>query len=471
MRNYPVILLLVMLLAGCGGSDLAGNEAARSAQQKLAHRSEKAIASDYQSVVQGLYVSYFGRPADPVGLQNFENALLNANAPTDIRQLGAAATANPAIESLIASFGNSAESARLYGSNGAANNTVNSAANAEAFVTAVFQNVVNRQPQPAGLIFWSDAISSGRLSQGDAALAIMTGALTNTTAQGLADAQLIDNRLSVAAYFTAQVAQQDKTSAYSGSAAAGNGRALLGAVTAATDVASYDNSVGAFVAAMSTAAANIVTYQMENIAASGSAAGAVTGSFMVDWGKLSIASFSFATPLGNLNSTTAGNFATVASGNGYTSLSFTNGQSTLTLYYAGSPGAGDIGFFNAGLCTTNSVCTVGTTRMPVSTLTSSVWSSNEIWVPNLIWEPNLVWVPNVVWVSDWVWVSDMECSSYDADGNCTAYVDDGYYQDDGSYVDQGGYVDEGSFDDEGAYVDEGGYPNDNITAGMTVLVP
>ncbi|HEY8025943.1 MAG TPA: DUF4214 domain-containing protein [Burkholderiaceae bacterium] len=467
MRNYVISLFVLALLSACGGSGTAGNSSQQSGQQKQLVHSQKAVASDYQSVVQGLYVSYFGRPADPGGLENFERALLNLNAPTDIRQLRNAAAANPAIEALIAGFGNSPESARLYGDFGATNST----ANTEAFVKAVFQNVVNRPPQPAGLIFWGDAIAGGRLSRGDAALAIMTAALVNQTTQGLADAHLIGNRLSVAAYFTDQVAQQNKTNAYSGSAAAGNGHAVLAAVTAATDVASYDNSVQAYVAAMSTPSANNVTYQLENMSATGSTDGSVIGSFTYDWTSLHITAFSIATPLGNLSSASSGNSASVAAANGYTGVRFTNGQTTLTLYYAGTPGAGQIGFFNGALCTTNYVCTAGTSRLPISSLTSSVWSSDEIWVPNLVWQPNLIWVPNVVWVSNWVWVSDMECNATDSDGNCTAYVDDGYYQDDGSYADQGGFVDEGSFVDDGVYVDQGGYPNDNITAGMSVLVP
>lgn len=50
-----------------------------------------------------------------------------------------------------------------------------------------------------------------------------------------------------------------------------------------------------------------------------------------------------------------------------------------------------------------------------------------------------VWVPNWVWVSDMVYVDDWVCDAYDADGNCTDYVDDGYWEDDGSYQDEGSY--------------------------------
>ena len=140
-------------------------------------------ASSYSSIVQELYISYFGRPADAAGLANFENALAAVNAPTNIGDLAAAYAGNPAIKSLIDAFGTSAESAALYGS------VTSDTASIENFVTAVFQNVLGRAPQTAGLSFWTNAIATGSLSLGDAALAIASGALNNTTAQGKLDAQ------------------------------------------------------------------------------------------------------------------------------------------------------------------------------------------------------------------------------------------------------------------------------------------
>jgi len=154
-----------------------------------------------------------------------------------------------------------------------------------------------------------------------------------------------------------------------------------------------------------------------------------------------------------LDSTQAGNTVAITAGSGYTRLAFANGQTTLTLDYAGAPGANDIGFFSGALCATSNVCKANGTTLPVSTLTSQVWSSNPVWVPNLVWQSNMVWVLDVVWVSNWVWVADWECASTDADGNCTSYEDDGYYKDDGSDV------------------DEGGYPSDNLVGGLTVLIP
>jgi len=208
MRNTFKSLILVAActgaLSGCGGSSSSSADATTS-QSKALQRSVKATASDYQTVVEELYVSYFGRPADPTGLSNFEAALLADNAPTDIQSLNVAYSTDTAIQTLVNSFGTSTESTTLYGNS-----------STSAFVTAVFNNVLNRAPLTSGLNYWVNAIQSGTLSQGDAALAIMAGALANTTTQGLSDAQLINNRIAVAGNFTAEVTLQNKVSAYVG---------------------------------------------------------------------------------------------------------------------------------------------------------------------------------------------------------------------------------------------------------------
>jgi hypothetical protein len=239
MKNTIVALIIAALLTACGGNDSSSTNQPVIAQSKQLQHSDKAVASDYQTLVQELYVSYFGRPADPTGLVNLENALLAANAPTDIQSLSAAYATNPAIQSLINSFGASAESIALYGSG-----------NPTAFVTAIFQNVLGRTPQQSGLTYWAGAITSGQLSQGDTALAIMAGALANTTAQGMLDAELIENRLTVASYFTAQVAGRDIVSAYAGATAAAGARTMLNAVIAATDTVAYETIVNSVVAAL-----------------------------------------------------------------------------------------------------------------------------------------------------------------------------------------------------------------------------
>ncbi|HEX7641335.1 MAG TPA: DUF4214 domain-containing protein [Burkholderiaceae bacterium] len=221
--------LLAAALASCGGSSQTGakqSDAAAQARQLVPAR--KDAAAQYQNAVQQLYVAYFGRPADPAGLVNFENALSAANAPTDINGLNAAYSTNAAVKTLIDSFGISNESKTLYGSGTTTD-----------FVTKVFQNVLGRAPQSAGLGFWTDAIDSGRTSPGDAALDIMAGALNNTTPQGLLDAQLVNNRLAAASFFTGQVSAYNAAGGYAGQSAAASARAMLAAVGSSTDSATW----------------------------------------------------------------------------------------------------------------------------------------------------------------------------------------------------------------------------------------
>ena len=208
---------------GTGGSSGSGGSGGGSGGK---------YASDYATVVQELYVAYFGRPADPNGLQNFENALLQLKAPTNISGMISAYSSNSGVKSLVDSFGLSKESQNLYG------NGTNT-----QFVQSIFNNVLGRQPAAAGLSFWASAISSGQATRGSAALQIMAGALTNQTSQGLKDAQLIQNRLLVAAYFTSEVVTLGETSRYAGAGAASTARSLLSTVQASTVPATFDSQV------------------------------------------------------------------------------------------------------------------------------------------------------------------------------------------------------------------------------------
>ncbi|MBV8633487.1 MAG: DUF4214 domain-containing protein, partial [Burkholderiaceae bacterium] len=187
-------------------------------------------ASSYSNLVQDLYIAYFGRPADYYGLANFEAALAAAGAPTDAAGLAAAYSTNAAVKSLVDAFGTSAESATLYGSG-----------STESFVNAIFENLFNRPAAVAGLTFWVNAINSGQVSKGDAALAILAGAESNTTTQGVADWTLIGNKVAVATNFTTDLGNSStQIVAYHGATAAQDARLLLAGVTTATVPATYD---------------------------------------------------------------------------------------------------------------------------------------------------------------------------------------------------------------------------------------
>ncbi|MCE3603485.1 DUF4214 domain-containing protein [Massilia sp. P8910] len=192
----------------------------------------------YESLVQALYVGYFGRAADYNGMRSFQQQLGALHAPEDVRGLAAAYSQNAGLHALVDSFAASAESAALYP--GATT----------TFINALYQNVFGRAPDPGGLAFWSHAIDSGSLSRANASLSIMAGALDNKTAQGVLDAKLVNNKLIVASGFTLMIDTPQEIAGYGSAAAAASVRAMLGAVTASTDLIAYQTTIGATLKSM-----------------------------------------------------------------------------------------------------------------------------------------------------------------------------------------------------------------------------
>jgi serralysin len=200
--------------------------------------SDSAQSVEYYDAVQALYIGYFGRAADSGGLASFQSQLAQLGAPHDIASLAAAYGKNAGITGLIDSFSGSAESASLY------------TGDARAFVTAIFHNVLNRAPLTGGLEFWANAITSGDLSPGDAALSIMNGALKNTSPGGLLDAALVNNKIAVASDFTLAMNTSSLVAAYSGHAAAATVRSMLDSVTSSTDLTAFQSTISSTLSAL-----------------------------------------------------------------------------------------------------------------------------------------------------------------------------------------------------------------------------
>jgi mono/diheme cytochrome c family protein len=195
-------------------------------------------AADYNQLVEQLYISYFGRPADPGGLANFSAQLSALGAPVDIQQLNAAYGANSSLRALIDSFGDSDESKALYSGD---NN---------AFVNAIYANVLSRAPDADGQAFWVTALNNGGLTRANASLSIMAGALVNQSAQGQQDGQLVRNRVTVGANFTNALDTQTEISAYAGNQAAATARSMLSTIMANTDPASFGQTIDATIATL-----------------------------------------------------------------------------------------------------------------------------------------------------------------------------------------------------------------------------
>ncbi|MFS2016347.1 DUF4214 domain-containing protein [Massilia sp. CT11-108] len=197
-------------------------------------------AQDYTSVVQQLYVSYFGRPADYYGLQNFSAALDKMGAPTDFAKVQAAVQADKAgttaLSQLVNSFNSSAESVALYGND-------NSQIGIGKFVNAIYQNVLGRDADKSGFDFWVNAITTGELTKANAAAAITQAALTNTSDQGKLDALTVQHKLAVATAFTTALDTPAEITSFAGDAAAAAARALLLGVNSSTDVTAYQANI------------------------------------------------------------------------------------------------------------------------------------------------------------------------------------------------------------------------------------
>ncbi len=240
MKNQfkrSTILLSGILLAACGGGGDSGQSApAPKYAATIQSTVTQQAVTDYFPVVQQLYISYFGRPADASGLQNFSSQLTLLNASSDLQGLTSDYEKNTAIRALIDSFGNSDESKALYsGDDG-------------TFIAAIYQNVLGRAPNAEGKAFWVDAISSGRLTRANASLALTAGALVNTSAQGLLDGKLVRNRQQLGSAFTAALDTQAKSAAYSGKAAAAAARSMLSSIGADSSSTGFQAIVDATIA-------------------------------------------------------------------------------------------------------------------------------------------------------------------------------------------------------------------------------
>jgi hypothetical protein len=188
-------------------------------------------ASTYLAQVQQLYIAYFGRPADPIG-QAYWAGVIDA--------------ANGSIASVLAGFSASTESQNLYGNK----STIDK-------VTAIYANEFNRTPDAAGLAYWVAQIDSGKVTQAQAAWTIQQSA-------GAGDAATVQNKLTAAQAFTANVDTAAEIQGYQGTNAAASARAFLSTVT--SDNATATAAVAGAQTAVTAAAVGVsgTTYTLTN---------------------------------------------------------------------------------------------------------------------------------------------------------------------------------------------------------------
>lgn len=224
-------LPLLAALSACGG----GNDMAAQSQDSGAPRLAAATVSssvDYSATVQQIYLAYFGRAADTGGLASFSAQMTALGAPADLQKLIVAYATDPNIRKLVDSFGSSSESQALY------------TGDTRAFITAIYKNIFNRDPDLAGLAFWANAIDSGALTRGAASLSILAGALTNTSNQGMIDARVIDKKVQLSKLFSSTLLARS-IEGYRGDRAATLVRLMLSQISENSDSALFQTVVDA----------------------------------------------------------------------------------------------------------------------------------------------------------------------------------------------------------------------------------
>lgn len=165
LRRYDCVLfahsieLLCCCLAFLAPFSLAGQYRARD-------------FTNTENTVTQAYIAYYGRPADPGGLQYWANRLTQEGGD---------------LHSIINAFGESQEFNQRFGS--LSNNEL---------ITNIYQQLFNRDPDAGGLSYYLEELESARKTLQTIALDVLYGAIGD-------DADIIANKLRVSQYFTSRV--------------------------------------------------------------------------------------------------------------------------------------------------------------------------------------------------------------------------------------------------------------------------
>jgi hypothetical protein len=129
----------------------------------------------YRAAMQRVYVAYYGRPADPAGA-GWWGEQLAAN--------------NGNLDALIQQFGTSQEFDERYGS-----------LDYGTLLDTIYQQMFGRFPDPGGKAFYLGKLQSGAMSLQSITLNVLDGSQNE-------DLQTVANKLEVASYITAQIANR-----------------------------------------------------------------------------------------------------------------------------------------------------------------------------------------------------------------------------------------------------------------------
>lgn len=180
------------------------------------------MATTNVAAIQKLYVAYFNRPADPIGLDSW------------IKAMGNGAT----VGQIAAAFAGSDEYKATY----AGLNDVQT-------IAAIYQNLFGREADVDGLKFWVGQLQAGSYTIDQAVQIISDSALASNNADG----KIVANRIAAATAFTNAIDTTAEIIGYSGTAANNAAKGFLNGIksddslTAAIAPAALDKSVASVI--------------------------------------------------------------------------------------------------------------------------------------------------------------------------------------------------------------------------------
>jgi len=179
------------------------------------------MASTNADKVQKAYIAYYGRPADPGGL-NYWVGQLDEGVKFDI---------------MLKAFGTSDEAVTLFGNK-----------NPEETIQTLFQQILGRTPDAGGLAFYVGKLNDGSMTGITIAQNVLDGATGD-------DAAIVTNKLAVADAFNKALDTADERAAYTGATAVVTLRNMLATVDETTVPVLFDvdTSIETLVSAATTA--------------------------------------------------------------------------------------------------------------------------------------------------------------------------------------------------------------------------
>jgi hypothetical protein len=161
------------------------------------------IMVDVPGQVQELYVAYFGRPADPAGLQFWSNVFATPGG----------------YDTIVNAFSHSDEYKATVPN-----------MDSRTLVDTVYEHVFGRHAETGGLDFWSGMLNKGAITIDDVVANVAA------SAQG-SDSLVFDAKVDVATLFTSHLDTLAERVAYMGSSANAMAAAYLAAITDAASAA------------------------------------------------------------------------------------------------------------------------------------------------------------------------------------------------------------------------------------------